>query len=209
MFKRLSMLIVMLSVMLSSDTISKVKTQTDKARAEYLKNKTEESVGKMSEKAQEEYKKYTELLKKESSEKNIVIYFTSQSLDGSHQISLTKEISLLNRDNAQITIAPIVRGFDDGVILYGKSLYEKIKELPPLQLKAVKASSDSLRVNPRMFELLSITEVPAIVTARCSTKKLSKESCKFYYVARGKASLRKVSEIANVSISNLFSEAVK
>ena len=199
-------IVLLFSTILMSDMLSDIVQRTKKIQKEQQIKNVKKTMLHTSQASQKEYKKLQEMISKEHEYSNTVIYFTSQSLSGNHQISITEEIARLNKQGLDAKVAPITRGLDRGVFKYAESLHDELKKYPPMQREALKRATKKLKINPQLFKDFNVSRVPTMVLASCQGDKISKENCSFYYKVTGKVSLLKIGEITNISISKLFEE---
>lgn len=97
-----------------------------------------------------------------------------------------------------------MRGLDDGVYGYGKSLYNEIQKMSPQHKENFKAATKTLKINPKLFSDLNITEVPVVLLGKCKGPKISMKTCTFNYKATGETTLYKISKIVGKPINKLF-----
>lgn len=203
MFKIAFLLIPMF---LFSLDLQKLADESEAMANEYIDKQVDKTIGEYSANTQNDYRAYENEVKELNEEKNYILYFTSQSLDGKHQIALTREVARLNAlHNSKVKVVPMLRGLDDGVFDYAKMLKDELDSLPPLQKLNTLAATEKLKLNPKFFKHFKIEKVPVMVTAKC-TSGFNMESCTFYYLSRGETSIVKMTELSNVSYPELFKE---
>ncbi len=200
----IAMAFSLLASPLVSDMSSDISERTKAIQEEYREKNINKALETMSIEAKASYANLQKLRDDVNEKQKVLIYLTSQTVPALSHIRITKEVARFRKEGLNIQIAPIVRGFDDSVIKYAKELHVEYSKLPPLSRSGVKSATRKLKINPQMFLDLNITRVPAMITAVCNGQKISSDNCEFIYKAVGDTSLYKMSEIANVSVSNMF-----
>lgn len=117
-----------------------------------------------------------------------ILYLTSESVPNYAYMNILHSVGILQENGIHIRTKQYLVGPPKDFKKYMMDKKEYMDKMTNKEMEKV-VDNFQLKLDPRMFDMFDIKEVPALVLAYCTAKNPTKKTCKFKYLIRGDGSL--------------------
>lgn len=118
-----------------------------------------------------------------------VLYLTSSSVPPRNAVEVALETSNLKAQYPGLVFTQVFRGMDASMIEYTAAMRDAVNDKTPEAVNKIMSTATEYRFSPKLFKEVGVTEVPAVVIAKCKGRSPSPRHCTILLKASGETSL--------------------